>query len=82
MVRQRGIGLTRINETKTAAGRRTVPLPSFAVAVLNERRKRPYIGQQETIFASSSGTLRDPENFNTAWAHGAGGARDAQRDVA
>lgn len=67
VVRQRGIGLTRIDETKTAAGRRTVPLPSFAVTVLNHRRKRPYVGQQETIFASSSGTLRDPENFNTAW---------------
>ena len=67
MVRQRGIGLTRIDETRTAAGRRTVPLPSFAVTVLNHRRKRPYVGQQETIFASSSGTLRDPENFNTAW---------------
>ena len=67
VVRQRGIGLTRIDETKTAAGRRTIPLPSFAVTVLNDRRQRPYVGQQETIFASSSGTLRDPENFNTAW---------------
>lgn len=67
VVRQRGIGLTRMDETKTAAGRRTVPLPSFAITVLNDRRKRPYVGQQETIFASSSGTLRDPENFNTAW---------------
>jgi integrase len=67
VVRQSGIGLTRIDETKTAAGRRTIPLPSFAVTVLNERRKRPYVGQQQTIFASSSGTLRDPENFNTAW---------------
>ncbi|MGB8389185.1 site-specific integrase [Mycobacterium sp.] len=67
VVRQSGIGLTRIDETKSAAGRRTIPLPSFAVAVLNERRQRPYVGQQQTIFASSSGTLRDPENFNTAW---------------
>jgi integrase len=67
LVRQRGVGLTRIDETKTAAGRRTVPLPSFAVAVLNDRRKRPYVGQQQTIFASSSGTLRDPDNFTTAW---------------
>jgi integrase len=67
LVRERGVGLTRIDETKTAAGRRTVPLPSFAVTVLNDRRKRPYVGQQHVIFASSSGTLRDPENFNTAW---------------
>jgi len=42
-------------------------LPSFAVAVLNGRRKRPFVGQQQTTFASCSGTLRDPENFNTAW---------------
>ena len=67
LVRQRGVGLARIDETKTAAGRRTIPLPSFAVTVLNDRRKRPYVGQQQTIFASSSGTLRDPENFNTSW---------------
>jgi integrase len=67
LVRQRGVGLTRIDETKTAAGRRTIPLPSFAVTVLNDRRKRPYVGQQQVIFASSSGSLRDPENFNTAW---------------
>lgn len=61
-MRQRGIGLTRIDDTKTTAGRRIVPLPSFAVTVLNNRRKRPYVGQQQVIFASSSGTLRDPEN--------------------
>jgi integrase len=67
LVRQRRIGLTRIDETKTAAGRRTIPLPSFAVTILNDRRKRPYVGQQQVIFASSSGTLRDPENFNSAW---------------
>lgn len=67
VVRQRGIGLTRIDETKTAAGRRTIPLPSFAVTVLDDRRRRPYVGQQQTIFASSSGTLRDPESFNTVW---------------
>jgi integrase len=67
LVRQRRIGLTRIDETKTAAGRRTIPLPSFAVAILNDRRRRPFVGQQQVIFASSSGTLRDPENFNSAW---------------
>lgn len=67
LVRQHGVGLSRIDETKTAAGRRTVPLPSFAVTVLNDRRKRPYVGEQQVIFASSRGTLRDPENFNSAW---------------
>jgi integrase len=43
LVRQRGVGLTRIDDTKTAAGRRTIPLPSFAVTVLNDRRERPYV---------------------------------------
>jgi hypothetical protein len=43
---------------------RTIPLPSFAVTVLNDRRRRPYVGQQKVIFVSSSGTLRDPENFS------------------
>jgi uncharacterized protein DUF1298 len=35
--------------------------------VLTERRKRPYIGEQQVIFASSSGTFRDPDNFGAAW---------------
>lgn len=67
LVRQRGVGLSRIDDTKTAAGRRIIPLPSFAIAVLNDRRVRPYVGQQEVIFASSKGTLRDRDNFGAAW---------------
>jgi integrase len=67
LVRQRGVGLTRIDDTKTAAGRRTIPLPSFAVMILNDRGRRPYVGQQQVIFASGSGTLRDPDNFGAAW---------------
>lgn len=67
LLRRRGVGLARTDETKTAAGRRTIPLPSFAILALNDRRARPYVGQQQVIFASSSGTLRDPENCNTAW---------------
>ena len=67
VVRQRGVGLVRVDETKTAAGRRSVPLPSFAVATLTERRKTPFLGQQTVIFPSTSGTLRDPENFSGQW---------------
>ena len=67
VVRQRGVGLLRIDETKTAAGRRTIPLPSFAVAALTERRARPFIGEQQVIFASKAGKLRDPENFAGQW---------------
>jgi integrase len=67
VVRQRGVGLVRVDETKTAAGRRSIPLPSFAVATLTERRKTPFLGQQTVIFPSTSGTLRDPENFSGQW---------------
>jgi integrase len=68
VIRQHGKGLVRIaDETKSDAGRRTVPLPAFAATVLTERRKRPFIGEQAVIFASSSGTLRDPDNFNKQW---------------
>jgi hypothetical protein len=46
----------RIDETKTAAGRRTLRLPSFAVKVLEARRSTPYLGQQSMVFLSTAGT--------------------------
>ena len=67
VVRVAGKGLIRIDQTKTAAGRRTIPLPRFAVDMLAERRKLPFLGEQSVIFSSSSGALRDPDSFNAAW---------------
>ena len=67
VVRAAGNGLLRVDETKTAAGRRTVPLPSFAVITLTERRGKPFLGEQSMIFPSTAGTLRDPENFGARW---------------
>jgi integrase len=67
VVRQHGNGLVRVDDTKTDAGRRTIPLPPFAVTVLTQRRKRPFIGEQSMIFASTTGTLRDPDNFGKQW---------------
>lgn len=67
VVRATGKGLQRIDETKTAAGRRTVPLPAFAVTVLTARRGRPYLGEQKMIFPSTAGTWRDPDNFRARW---------------
>ena len=67
VIRAAGKGLVRVDETKTAAGRRTVPLPSFAVVALTERRKKPFLGEQSVIFPSTAGTLRDPDNFNARW---------------
>ncbi len=67
VIRETGKGLVRVDETKTAAGRRTIPLPAFAVATLLERRKLPFLGQQQVIFPSTAGTLRDPNNFVRLW---------------
>jgi integrase len=50
-----------------APGRRTIPLPQFAVTTLTERRSRPYLGEQVAIFPSTAGTLRDPGNFGAQW---------------
>ncbi|HSS26061.1 MAG TPA: site-specific integrase [Mycobacterium sp.] len=67
LVRAAGQGLIRLDETKTAAGRRVLPLPGFAVAVLSARRSLPYLGQQAMVFPSTAGTWRDPDNFRARW---------------
>jgi integrase len=38
LVRATGYGLTRVDETKSAAGKRMLPLPRFAVDALRARR--------------------------------------------
>ncbi len=63
-LRVRGQGLVRVDETKSAAGRRTIPLPRFAIDMLAQRRRLPYLGEQTIIFPSTAGTLRDPSNFS------------------
>jgi integrase len=67
VVRHRGKGLVRVEETKTAAGFRTIPVPALGVEALNLRRKLPFLGQQTIIFPSTAGTLRDPDNFGKQW---------------
>jgi integrase len=49
------------------AGRRTIPLPRFAVDMLRARRRLTYLGEQTIIFPSTAGTLRDPSNFSRQW---------------
>ena len=44
-----------------------IPLPAFAIATLTERRNLPCLGQQSVIFPSTSGTLRDTDNFAGQW---------------
>jgi hypothetical protein len=67
VIRVRGQGLLRVDETKSAAGRRTIPLPKFAVEMLQKRRHLPYLGEQTVIFPSTAGSLRDPNNFLKLW---------------
>jgi integrase len=68
VVRITGQGLTRMNETKSAAGRRTIALPSFAIECLRQRRTLPYLGEHPVImFPSTAGTWRDPSNFGRDW---------------
>jgi len=67
VVRVAGEGLRRIDDTKSEAGQRTIPLPRFAVDVLRERRNHPYLRQLPVIFPSTAGTLRDPNNLGKQW---------------
>lgn len=68
VVRITGEGLIRVDETKTAAGRRTIALPRFAVEALRQRRTLPYLGEHPVImFPSTAGTWRDPNNFGREW---------------
>jgi integrase len=58
----------RTDETKSAAGRRTIALPRFAIRMLTARRTLPYLGEHPTImFPSTAGTWRDPNNFGRDW---------------
>lgn len=67
LVRVAGRGLVRVDKTKSAAGLRTVALPRFVVQVLDDRRGRDFLGEQPMVFPSSTGTWRDPDNFNANW---------------
>jgi integrase len=65
--RATGQGLQRHATAKTEAGLRTLPLPRFAIDVLEARRNVPFLGEQKMIFPSTAGTLCDPNNFNKQW---------------
>ncbi|SHS37739.1 phage integrase [Mycobacteroides abscessus subsp. abscessus] len=67
VVRVAGKGLVRFDGAKTKLSRRTVSLPKFAVEALSRRRQVPFLGERDVIFASSTGTLRDPDNFGAQW---------------
>lgn len=69
VVRVAGEGLKRFDKGKTATSARTVQLPGFAIAALRDRRAQDddWRGKSPTIFASTAGSLRDPDNFNKQW---------------
>lgn len=67
LVRVAGEGLRWIAVTKSQAGLRTLPLPRFAVEMLQARRGVPHYGEQPMIFPSTAGTWRDPNNFGKQW---------------
>jgi len=60
-------GRFRVEETKTAVGRRTIALPEIAIATLERRRGLPFLGQQSVIIQSTRGALRDPDTFAGRW---------------
>jgi len=45
VIRVTGQGLMGLDETKSNARRRTIPLPKFAVEKLKKRRHLPYLGE-------------------------------------
>lgn len=67
VVRVKGKGLVRFDDTKSEAGKRTIPLPRFAISALVERRKLPFLGEQPMIFPSMRGMLRDPGDLSRLW---------------
>jgi integrase len=69
VVRIKGKGLIRQDWTK-GGDDRTVALPRFAVEALRRRRTSVfYVSSVDTsvIFPSTTGSLRDPDNFGKQW---------------
>lgn len=67
IVRIKGKGLVRQDRTK-GGDERMVALPRFAVDALHRRKGDPLRSSTaDVIFPSSTGTLRDPDNFGKQW---------------
>jgi integrase len=62
-----GQGMIRESFTKTEAGDRTLPLPSFAVAMLMGRQVSAVGTIHDVVFASALGTLRDASVVHKQW---------------
>lgn len=67
LVRRTGVGLLRLSSTKTGRrGERLIPLPSWAVTML-ERRRLAIGPGVEAVFPDSLGGWRDPSNVRRVW---------------
>lgn len=65
VVRVPGEGLKRVDETKSAAGRRTVPLPRFAIEMLQRRPTLQYFGEVASV--SSLRSMRFRARAKAEW---------------
>jgi len=62
ILRVKSEGLQRVRRTKSDAGHRTLPLPIFAMRMLERRRAAS--GGVGPLFPDSRGALRDPSNLS------------------
>ena len=77
VVRAKDVGLERVEETETAAGLRTIPLPRFALEMLEKRATEPRAGTLDVVIPSAVRTLpfrggnsAGPEQLRQAAAQG------------
>ena len=66
VIRVPGEGLLRVDETKSAAGRRTIPLPRFAVDA-DEATASPLPRRADCHLPVHGRHPRDPNNFLKQW---------------
>ena len=67
VVRVAGEGLPRVDETKSAAGRRTVPLPRFAVEMLWNLPLAALSRSADCDLSIDRGHASRPNNFGKEW---------------
>lgn len=67
LVRETGGGIKIQEHPKSAAGRRLLQLPPFAVEMLLRRRVEQEANEFDVVFASATGTLRDSRNVSKQW---------------
>lgn len=70
ILRVKGAGLLRVRRTKSDAGHRTLPLPLFAMRMLE--RRQPGTTGDRPLFPDAIGGRRDPTNLSR-------GLREARR---